>query len=98
MACTDDVEANLNTAIEGIREAASRGAQIVCLLELFRSLYFFDVEDYDNFAFAEPIPGPTTEELSPLAAEVNCVIFASLFEERTLGRYHNTTAVIDADG
>ncbi|MDV3309441.1 MAG: carbon-nitrogen hydrolase [Cyclobacteriaceae bacterium] len=98
MSCTEDVEANLNKAIQGIREAAAKGAQIVCLQELFRSLYFCDVEDYDNFALAEPVPGPTTDVLSPLAAELNCVIVASLFEKRTQGIYHNTTAVIDADG
>lgn len=98
MSCTADVEANLNKAIKGIREAAAKGAQIVCLQELFRSLYFCDVEDYDNFALAEPIPGPTTEALCSVAAELNCVIVASLFEKRTQGIYHNTTAVIDADG
>ncbi|HEY8510661.1 MAG TPA: carbon-nitrogen hydrolase [Cyclobacteriaceae bacterium] len=98
MSCTADVDANLNKAIEGIREAAANGAQIVCLQELFRSLYFCDTENYDNFALAEPIPGPTTEALSPLAKELNCVIVASLFEKRTQGIYHNTTAVIDADG
>jgi N-carbamoylputrescine amidase len=98
MSCTADVDANLKKAIQGIREAAGKGAQIVCLQELFRSLYFCDTENYDNFALAEPIPGPTTEALSPLAKELNCVIVASLFEKRTQGIYHNTTAVIDADG
>nr|PZN56101.1 MAG: acyltransferase [Bacteroidota bacterium] len=98
MSCTADVDANLKKAIQGIREAAAKGAQIVCLQELFRSLYFCDTENYHNFALAEPIPGPTTEALSPLAAELNCVIIASLFEKRTQGIYHNTTAVIDADG
>lgn len=98
MSCTADVDANLKKAIQGIREAAAKGAQIVCLQELFRSLYFCDTENYDNFALAEPIPGPTTEALSPLAKELNCVIVASLFEKRTQGIYHNTTAVIDADG
>lgn len=98
MACTEDVEANLNKAIEGIREAAGKGAQIVCLPELFRSLYFCDTEDYANFTLAEPVPGPTTEVLSTIAAELNCVIVASLFEKRTQGIYHNTTAAIDADG
>jgi N-carbamoylputrescine amidase len=98
MSCTADVNANLDKAIQGIREAAGKGAQIVCLQELFRSLYFCDTENYDNFALAEPIPGPTTEALSPLAKELNCVIVASLFEKRTQGIYHNTTAVIDADG
>jgi N-carbamoylputrescine amidase len=98
MSCTEDVEANLNKAIEGIREAAKKEAQIVCLQELFRSLYFCDTEDYKNFSLAEPVPGPTTEVLSRLAAELNCVIIASLFEKRTQGIYHNTSAVMDADG
>ncbi len=98
MSCVADKEANLNKAIEKIREAAAKGAQIVCLQELFTSLYFCDVEDYDNFGLAEPIPGPSTDALSKIAAELNVVIIASLFEKRTQGIYHNTTAVIDADG
>lgn len=81
-----------------IRYAADQGAQIICLQELFRSLYFCDVEDYDNFALAESIPGPTTDRFSVLAKELELVIIASLFEKRTAGIYHNTTAVIDADG
>lgn len=96
--CSKDVDNNLKKAIEGIKKAASQGAQIVCLQELFTSLYFCDVEDYNNFKLAEPIPGPTTELLSIIAKENNIVIIASLFEKRSLGIYHNTTAVIDADG
>lgn len=96
--CSKDVDNNLKKAIEGIKKAASQGAQIVCLQELFTSLYFCDVEDYNNFKLAEPIPGPTTELLSIIAKENNIVIIASLFEKRSLGVYHNTTAVIDADG
>lgn len=98
MSCSANPEENLQKAIKGIREAAARGAQIVCLQELFRSLYFCDVEDYDNFKLAEPIPGPSTETLSQVAKELGVVIIASLFEKRTEGLYHNTTAVIDADG
>src|SRR5690606_3024797 len=98
MSCTEDVEDNLNRAIAGIREAASRGAQIICLQELFRSVYFCDTEDYTHFSLAEPIPGPTTEVLSKVAAELDCVIIASLFEKRAQGIYHNTTAVLDAGG
>ena len=98
MSCTEDVEDNLNRAIAGIREAASRGAQIICLQELFRSVYFCDTEDYTHFILAEPIPGPTTEVLSKVAAELDCVIIASLFEKRAQGIYHNTTAVLDAGG
>ena len=98
MSCAEDVEDNLNRAIAGIREAASRGAQIICLQELFRSVYFCDTEDYTHFSLAEPIPGPTTKILSKVAAELDCVIIASLFEKRAQGIYHNTTAVLDAGG
>jgi len=98
MTCTANPDENLKKAIERIREAAAKGAQIICLQELFRSLYFCDVEDYDNFKLAEPIPGPTTETLSTVAKELGVVIIASLFEKRTSGIYHNTTAVLDADG
>lgn len=98
MSCTEDVDGNLNKAIEGVREAASKGAQIICLQELFRSLYFCDTEDYTHFSLAESIPGPSTDVLSKVAAELDCVIIASLFEKRAQGIYHNTTAVIDAGG
>lgn len=98
MSCQADVEANVQKAITGIREAARKGAQIVCLQELFTSLYFCDVEDHHNFSLAEPIPGPTTERLGQLAGELGVVIVASLFEKRAQGLYHNTTAVLDADG
>lgn len=98
MACTADVQANIQKAITGIREAAQKGANIVCLQELFTSLYFCDVEDHANFQLAEPIPGPSTEILSSVAKELGVVIIASLFEKRTAGLYHNTTAVLDADG
>ncbi|WP_128544025.1 carbon-nitrogen hydrolase [Larkinella soli] len=98
MACTEDLEANLEKAIAGIREAAAKGAQIVCLQELFRSLYFCDVEDHHNFSLAEAIPGPTTARLGEVARETDTVIIASLFEKRAQGLYHNTTAVLDADG
>ena len=98
MSCTKNPLENLNKAIERIRETAAKGAQIVCLQELFTSLYFCDVEDYENFKLAEPIPGPSTERLSRIAKELGVVIIASLFEKRTEGIYHNTTAVLDADG
>lgn len=98
MSCTALPSENLEKAIGKIREAASKGAQIVCLQELFTSLYFCDVEDYDNFKLAEPIPGPSTDTLSAVAKELNVVIIASLFEKRAEGIYHNTTAVLDADG
>ena len=88
----------LQKAAEKIREAAQKGAQIVCLQELFTSLYFCDEEDYEKFKLAEPIPGPSTDALSKVAKETGVVIIASLFEKRTEGLYHNTTAVLDADG
>jgi N-carbamoylputrescine amidase len=98
MSCTSNTDENLSKAIVKIRECASKGAQVICLQELFRSLYFCDVEDYENFKLAESIPGPSTELFSKLAAELNVVIVASLFEKRAKGIYHNTTAVLDADG
>ena len=98
MGCSSDAKENLNKAILGVREAAAKGANIVCLQELFTSLYFCDVEDYENFKLAEAIPGATTDELSVVAKETGVVIIASLFEKRAQGLYHNTTAVIDADG
>jgi N-carbamoylputrescine amidase len=98
MSCTADKQENLHNAIDKVREAAAGGAQIICLQELFTSLYFCDEENYDNFKLAEPIPGPSTDELSKVAAELSVVIIASLFEKRSPGVYHNTTAVLDADG
>jgi N-carbamoylputrescine amidase len=98
MSCSAVKDENVKKAIVKIREAAAKGAQIICLQELFTSLYFCDVEDYDNFKLAEPIPGPTTDALKGVAKELGVVIIASLFEKRAQGIYHNTTAVIDADG
>lgn len=98
MSCSADVEANKQKAIAGIKEAAAKGAQLICLQELFTSLYFCDVEDHSNFNLGESIPGPTTDLLQPLAKELGVVIIASLFEKRAQGLYHNTTAVLDADG
>jgi N-carbamoylputrescine amidase len=98
MSCSADKQANLQKAIEKVKEAATKGAQIVCLQELFTSLYFCDVEDYDNFNLAEPIPGPSSEALGKIAKDLGVVIIASLFEKRTQGLYHNTTAILDADG
>ena len=80
--CTLDPAENLRKAIAGVREARARGAEIVCLEELFRSQYFCQTEDHGHFALAEPVPGPTTEVLSKLAAELGVVIIASLFERR----------------
>src|SRR5579871_6262117 len=92
--CVKDKETNLDQTIEKVREAAKKGAQIVCLQELFTSLYFCDVEDYENFKLAESIPGPSTDKLSAVSKELGVVIIASLFEKRTQGIYHNTTAVL----
>jgi len=98
MSCTESKEGNLQKAIDKTRKAATRGAQIVCFQELFTSLYFCNEENYDNFHLAESIPGSTTTILSELAKELGVVIIASLFEKRAQGLYHNTTAVLDADG
>ncbi|MHA4846202.1 carbon-nitrogen hydrolase [Flavitalea antarctica] len=98
MSCVREKSENLAKAVSKVREAAAKGAQIICLQELFTSLYFCDVEDYEYFNLAEPIPGPSVETLSTVAAELDVVIIASLFEKRAQGLYHNTTAVIDADG
>ncbi len=93
-----DPAANLAHAIDGIREAASRGANVVCLQELFGWYYFCQREDHDFFRLAEAIPGPSTDTLSRTARELGVVIVASLFEKRAEGLYHNTAAIIDADG
>jgi N-carbamoylputrescine amidase len=98
MHCTDNPAVNLDHAVSGIYEAARRGAQIVCLQELFRSPYFCQKQDPAIFDLAEPIPGPSTERLARAAQETGCVVVASLFERRTAGIYHNTAVVLDADG
>ncbi|MAT14073.1 MAG: acyltransferase [Planctomyces sp.] len=98
MRCTSDTEQNLQSAIDDIREAAAQGAQIICLPELFRSLYFCQSEDHRMFDLAEEIPGPSTEAISKVAKELKVAVIASLFERRTAGLYHNTTVVIDTDG
>jgi N-carbamoylputrescine amidase len=98
MRCSPSPEQNLETAVARVREAAKLGAQVVCLPELFRSQYFCQREDVALFDLAEPIPGPSTERLGPLAKELKVVILASLFEKRAPGLYHNTVVVLDADG
>ena len=98
MSCSGDAKSNMDKAIAGIKNAAVKGANIVCLQELFTSLYFCDVEDYENFKLAEPVPGPSTDLLSAVAKEAGVVVIASLFEKRAQGLYHNTTAILDADG
>lgn len=97
-ACTADRSTNLAATTAMIREAAAQGAKLVVLQELHSSLYFCQIEDVRNFDLAEPIPGPTTEQLAKLAAELKVVIVASLFERRGPGVYHNTAVVLEADG
>jgi len=97
-ACGRDPAANLAKALALAERAARRGAQIICTQELFGSQYFCQSEDYENFSLAEPIPGPTTAAFQRLAKRHGVVIVASLFEKRARGIYHNTAAVIDADG
>ncbi|MBI5178223.1 MAG: carbon-nitrogen hydrolase [Nitrospinae bacterium] len=98
MAMSADPSANLHKAVQKIREAANMGANVICLPELFRSPYFCQKEDAEFFNLAEPIPGPSTEELGKVAAETKTVVIASLFEKRAPGLYHNTTALIGPDG
>jgi N-carbamoylputrescine amidase len=98
MSMTADPQANLEKAIARIREAAGRGATLICLPELFRTLYIGQREDHDLFNLAEPVPGPSTEALGKVARELGVVIVASLFERRAPGLYHNTAAILDADG
>ncbi len=97
-ACGPDPRANQRRAVALVERAAKQGAQIICTQELFRSQYFCQAEDYGNFALAEPIPGPTTTAMQKLAKKHGVVIVASLFEKRASGLYHNSAAVIDADG
>ena len=98
MRCKDDAEANLSNAIEKINSAASKGAQIICLPELFRSFYFPQSEDIEQFSLAESIPGETTEKLSKVAKAKKIVIIAPIFEKRASGVYHNSVVIIDGDG
>jgi N-carbamoylputrescine amidase len=98
MSCSTDPRENLAKAEARIQEAAKRGAQIICLQELFRSQYFCREENADLFELAEAIPGPSTEALSKLARSLNVAIIGSLFERRAPGIYHNTAAILDADG
>ncbi len=98
MSCSPDPEQNVERAIDFVREAAGRGAQVVCLPELFRTQYFCQREDAALFDLAEPIPGPTTTCLSEVARQQKVAIVASVFEKRATGVYHNTAAVIDSNG
>ncbi|MSU56798.1 MAG: carbon-nitrogen hydrolase [Pedosphaera sp.] len=93
-----DPKANLKKTLALAERAAKSGAQIICTQELFRSQYFCQSEDYENFKLAEKIPGPSTDAFQTLARKHRVVIIASLFEKRAAGVYHNTAAIIDADG
>jgi len=98
MSCGPEPEANLQKALVRIGDGAARGAQVVCLPELFQTQYFCQREDHSLFDLAEPIPGPSTERLSAAAREHHVVLVASLFEKRAPGLYHNTAAIFDNDG
>jgi len=98
MNCCNDSNQNLQVAIDSIREATAKGAQIICLPELFLSNYFCQTENPKNFSLAEPIPGPTSMVMAQLAKELEVVLIVPLFEKRTEGIYHNSAVIIDADG
>ena len=98
MQCGPDPEQNLEHAMEMVREAAGKGANVVCLPELFITQYFCQREDHAFFDLAEPIPGPTSTRLSQLARQQGVVLIASLFEKRAPGIYHNTAAIFEKDG
>jgi len=98
MSMSQEPATNLEKAMDRIRSAAGQGAQIICLPELFGNLYFCQVEDYTHFGLAEEIPGPTTTRLGAIARELQVVLIVPLFEYRAAGVYHNSAAVIDADG
>jgi len=96
--CSARSAENLRRTLARADQAARDGAQIICTQELFRSQYFCQSEDHDCFKLAEPIPGPSTDAFCKLAKKRGVVIIASLFEKRGSGLYHNTAAIIDADG
>jgi len=98
MACSSNPNANLKKTLELAERAAKQGAKIICTQELFRSQYFCQSEEHENFTLAETIPGPSTEAFQKLARKHKAVVIASLFERRAAGVYHNTAAIIDADG
>jgi N-carbamoylputrescine amidase len=97
-ACGADPKINRQKTLALAERAAKQGAQIICTQELFTSQYFCQSEDHENFKLAETIPGPSTVAFQKLARKYKVVIIASLFEKRTAGLYHNTAAIIDADG
>ncbi len=98
MSCGPDTDDNVRRAAEAVHEAAQRGANVVCLPELFRTQYFCQREDAELFDLAEPIPGPTTQRMAEAARENSVAIVASVFERRAPGVYHNTAAMLNSDG
>ncbi|WP_165066448.1 carbon-nitrogen hydrolase [Paludisphaera rhizosphaerae] len=98
MRCSTDPADNLRRACDMLREAASKGAQVACLPELFLTQYFCQTEDASTFDLAEPIPGPSTDALAKVARETKMTIVGSLFERRAAGVYHNTAVVLESDG
>ena len=97
-AVTSDANANVERAAERVREAAARGAQIVCLQELFNAPYFCKAQKYERFDIAEPIPGPAVERMQKLAQELDVVLIVPVFERQAAGVYRNSAAIVDADG
>lgn len=98
LAVGNDIRENLEKAIFWIEKAAHKGAEVICLPELFRSRYFCQTEDIANFKLSETIPGSSTEAISRVAREKKVVVIVPVFEKRAVGIYHNTAAIIDADG
>ncbi len=98
MSATPDPDKNLERAVDKLHQAAARGAQIVCLPELFQTQYFCQREDSSLFDLAQPIPGPITNRIATLARQLRLVVVASLFEKRAPGVYHNTAVILGADG
>ena len=98
LSCSPDPDANLQKAIQRVREAGRNGAQVICLPELFRTQYFCQREDPALFDLAETIPGPTTEAIAKAAIEAKAIVVASVFEKRARGLYHNTAVLIGSDG
>jgi N-carbamoylputrescine amidase len=98
MRMATDPAVNLKRAVAKISDAAGAGAEVVCLPELFRTPYFCQSEDAKHFDLAEPVPGPTTEAIGKAARAAGVVVVASVFERRAAGVYHNTAALLDADG
>ena len=97
-ACSPIPAVNLKQTLAAAERAAKKGAQILCTQELFRSQYFCQTEDHKFFKLAEPVPGPTTDAFAKLARRHQVVVIASVFEKRAAGVYHNSAAIIDADG